>query len=136
MIDYHGAGNLAKVLRVFEDNPEYCYFTVSKTGFSYYLVRFLDEEQKLAAEMSVKLVYNVQPIDVSYARYPDAAQVGLRNTFMLTSMDEDHIAAYWARKKKGKGRKETIKGTLGRMSKELKATQVKAAKSLLATLSE
>ena len=134
MITYHGTGNLAKVVRVFEANPDYCHFTVSKTGVSNYIVRFLDETTKMVAEMSVKLTYNIQPIDVSYAKFPDAAQVGLRNTFMLTHMDEPDITNYWARKKKPKAKRETIKGTLGRMSKEVIATQLKDAKSLLATL--
>lgn len=130
----HGAGNLAKVLSVFEANPDYCHFTVSKSGVSNYKVRFLDQEAKVAAEMSVKLVYHVQPIDVSYARYPDAAQVGLRNTFMLTNADEPEIDKYWARRKKPKSASKGKRTKLGMLTREVITQQVKAGKALLATL--
>jgi hypothetical protein len=134
MITQHGIGNLARVMSVFEANPEYCHITLSKTGVSNFLVRFLDEDTKMVAEMSVKLVFNLDPVDVSYAENPDAVGLGYRNTFMLTHMDEPEIDKYWARRKKSKPKKETFKGMLGRMSKEVKATHLKDAKSLLASL--
>jgi hypothetical protein len=130
----HGAGNLARVLSVFEANDDYCHFTVSKTGVRNYLVRFLNEEQKLEAEMTVQLTYNIQPVDISFASQEDTARLGLRNTFMLTSMDEPETDKYWARRKKPKVKKSKSITKLGRMSKEVKATQLKSAKKLLATL--
>ena len=84
--------------------------------------------------MIVKLTYNLQPVDISFASDWDVASLGLRNTFMLTSMDEPEIGKYWARKKKPKSASKGKRTTLGRMSKEVITEQVKAAKSLLATL--
>lgn len=134
--------NLAHVILKFFDSPEYDNVELRRDEKGKLSVYFKDKMYRVQAKFSINFVIQDSPIILEYATdnprlegmftegYP-----GLRNTFMLTSGDEDYITEYWARRKPAKKARETIKGTLGRMSKEVKDKQVKSAKALLATLS-
>ena len=125
--------NLIKIVRVFNDNAVYRHFTVSKINTGEYEVRFLNEATEVVATMFVKLIKSIKPIDVTYAKYPDAAHVGLRRSCMLTAADETYTTEYWARRKKPKGKKARSKGSRYKyQSKEERSKQVQAAKALLA----
>ncbi len=141
MIKQTTVHNLAELLLVFFDS-DYDNVELRRTDHGKLSVFFKDSLYHTKAKFTMNFVTQDSPIILDYATdnprleglftegYP-----GLRNTFMLSSGDEDHTKAYWARRKPEKKARQTLKGTLGRMTKEVIAIQVKDAKSLLASLS-
>ena len=139
---YTPAHNLAKILSMFHDNESYDRVSIRRGKEGSLDVRFLDGHGKILSKFDCSFLLPNFPIVLEYQAIDDPRMYGLygngypglRASFMLTAADETYTTEYWARRKKPKGRKPTRKGVLGRMSKELIASQVKDAKSLLASL--
>ena len=141
---YTPAHNLAHILSMFHDTPEYDRVSIRRGKDGSLDVRFLSDKGKMLAKFDCRFLLPDFPIVLTYHNIDDTRMEGLyglgypgmRSSFMLTAGDEVETSKYWARRKKPKKAKATFKGMLGRMSKEVIAEQLKAGKSLLATLTE
>lgn len=135
--------NLAHVLLTFFDSDDYDNVELRRDEAGKLTVFFKDKMYRILAKFSINFIMQDSPVILNYATdnprligmfeegYP-----GLRNTFMLSSGDEDYITEYWARRKKPKGTKAKSSTKLGRITKEVRDREVKVAKALLATLTE
>lgn len=134
------ASNLAHILRMFHDNADYDRVSIRRGKGGSLDVRFLDSYGKILAKFDCSFLLPNFPIVLEYHDIEDTrleglygdGYPGLRATFMLTSMDEDYIAEYWARRKKPKAPKRTRSSRYKYQSKEERSKQVQAAKALIA----
>ncbi len=137
---YTPAHNLAKILSMFHDNESYDRVSIRRGKKGSLDVRFLDGHGKILAKFDCSFLLPNFPIILEFSDVDDTRLAGLygvgypglRNTFMLTSMDEDYISEYWARKKKPKAPKRTRSSRYKFQTKEERSKQVQAAKALLA----
>ena len=111
---------------------------ITKKPNDVHQIEFFDRRGKMKFSGTVSWVSGIPQYKVSYSDYPEGYFLGFRKTFMPSELDEKHIKLYWERrgKKSKKGDKKVTLGKLSRMSKEVVKQHTKAAKSLLATLSD
>jgi hypothetical protein len=137
---YTPAHNLAKILSMFHDNASYDRISIRRGKQGSLDVRFLDSHGKMLAKFDCSFLLPNFPIILEFLGIEDTRLAGLygdgypglRTSFMLGSMDEGHIAEYWARRKKPKAPKRTRSSRYKYQSKEERSKQVQAAKALLA----
>lgn len=130
---------LAHVLLTFFDSEGYDNVEIRRGEAGKLSVFFKDRMYHTKAKFTINFVIQDSPIILDFATddprlegmftegYP-----GLRNTFMLGSMDETHTAEYWARRKKPKSASKRKSSRYKYQSKEERSKQVQAAKALLA----
>ena len=134
------ASNLAHILSMFHDTPEYDRVSIRRGEKGSLDVRFLNDKGRILAKFDCSFLLPNFPIVLNFHDVDDTrleglygtGYPGLRSTFMLTSMDEDYIAEYWARRKKPKSTTKRRSSRYKYQSKEERHKQVQAAKALLA----
>ena len=137
---YTPAHNLAVILSMFHDNESYDRVSIRRGKSGSLDVRFLDDHGKILAKFDCSFLLPNFPIILEFSDVDDTRLAGLygtgypglRKSFMLGSMDEGHIAEYWARKKKPKKASKRRSSRYKYQSKEERSKQVQAAKALLA----
>jgi hypothetical protein len=129
--------NLINLFTTFNDRKEIDRMVIVRGYRNQHKVQMYDIRDNLVLEADLGFVKNVAELEVTASDHNLGYEVGLRKSFMLTNFDEPYIAEYWARRKKPKAKaSKKGTGTLGKMTKEVIAEQVKAGKALLATLTK